>query len=266
MECLVKCVEPRFLDLETFHPVVLTNGERRNSLELDIIKLMSLSPMLKEIILGLQIPLSWIEDVKVVVPDVEFETISFLSAMLELTTNVGVDVNVSNIQFDNLLDLINSLGFDYFPSVCVTSSSSSDLIEMEHLYFKKIEDELQDSESEMVIGSGFYTGYEEFNNNEDETVPNKISLIKTKTENIETVETPSVSLDENGLQKKKKKTRRIRCGTCTNCFLNKETPRCGLCSNCLNPSWHQACKEKLCCLNMKSIQLNQFKRDYAQNT
>jgi len=210
--------------------------------------------------LDLQIPLSWIDDVKVVVPDAEYETISFLGALLELTTNVGVDVNVNNIQFDNLLDLINSLGFDYFPSVCVTSSSSSDLIEMEHLYFKKIEDEFEDSESEMVIDSEFYTGYEEFNNNEDETVPKKITLIKTDKKNDDN---PSFGLGENGLQKKiisenpnKKKTRRIRCGTCSNCLLNKETPRCGLCSNCLNPSWHQACKEKLHCLNMKSIKLN----------
>ena len=62
----------------------------------------------KEIIFGLQIPLSWIEDVKVVVPDAENETLSSLQILLDSPS----DVSVSNNQFDKLLDLINDLGSD----------------------------------------------------------------------------------------------------------------------------------------------------------
>jgi len=239
----IKCVEPRFLNLETFHPVVLTNnGDLGNCLELDLLKIMSLSPLLQEIILGLHFPLSWIEDVRVVVPDAENETLSSLQILLDTPS----DVSVSNNQFDKLLDLINDLGFNYFPSVCVTTS---DLIEEEHLYFKKIEDEVQGSDDEMVIDSDFYSGFEEYNNNEDVTFPEHINF-ENKLLNLGKIVLEKKNVEGN--LKTKKKSRRVRCGNCSHCLLNKETPRCGECSHCLNPNWHKACKQRLYCLKFET--------------
>ena len=222
--------------------------------------------------MGLHFPLSWIEDVRVVVPDAENETLSSLQILLDSPS----DVSVSNNQFDKLLDLINDLGsdgkmilfsydwisplpsimlkilrqvfsfsnfiinayfwlnvfsliknhflisnkgFNYFPSVCVTTS---DLIEEEHLYFKKIEDEVQGSDDEMVIDSDFYSGFEEYNNNEDVTFPEHINF-ENKLLNLGKIVLEKKNVEGN--LKTKKKSRRVRCGNCSHCLLNKETPR-----------------------------------------
>ena len=90
------------------------------------------------------------------------------------------------------------------------------------MYFKKIEDEVQGSDDEMVIDSDFYSGYEEYNNNEDETFPEHINF-----EN-ELLNLGNIVLEKKNVEgnlKTKKKSRRVRCGNCSHCLLNKETPR-----------------------------------------
>ena len=90
------------------------------------------------------------------------------------------------------------------------------------MYFKKIEDEVQGSDDEMVIDSDFYSGYEEYNNNEDETFPEHINF-ENKLLNLGKIVLEKKNVEGNF--KSKKKSRRVRCGNCSHCLLNKETPR-----------------------------------------
>lgn len=65
--------------LSSFHPVFLTNGDV--GVKVDLLKLLAASPLLQEIILSLGVPISWLEDLNIIVPDLSLNSLALFKSL-----------------------------------------------------------------------------------------------------------------------------------------------------------------------------------------
>ena len=65
----------------SFHPVFFTNGNI--GVNLDLLNMLTNSKLLQDIVLSLGVPISWLEDLRIIVPDVSSDSLALFKSFME---------------------------------------------------------------------------------------------------------------------------------------------------------------------------------------
>jgi len=223
----------------SFHPVYLTNGTL--GIKVDLLRLLVDSPLLQDIVLSLGVPISWLEDLNVIVPEISFSSIAMFKILMEEPSKV-------NVHDETYKDVLITMGILRNPSSSTRQSSTYDsdndandvdesVIECDWVpKFVEVDSIDFDSDSS---SSNNNDGATDVNREEDED-EDKEDYTWTPTPNHRRI-----------VVKKKERSGKKRfqpCGNCVNCRHNASFKRCGKCSPCFNPKLHRPCVKKLACL------------------
>ena len=78
----IKLKEPlKMWSPSSFNSVFFTNGE--SGAKIDLLKFLVVSPLLQDIVLSLGVPISWLEDLNIIVPEISWNSLALFKSFVE---------------------------------------------------------------------------------------------------------------------------------------------------------------------------------------
>ena len=115
----IKLKEPlKMSSPSSFNSVFFTNGE--SGAKIDLLKLLVVSPLLQDIVLSLGVPISWLEDLNVIVPEISWNSLALFKSFVE-------EASIAKIPIEDCHELLSTLAIFGNSTFAEPSSESEDI-------------------------------------------------------------------------------------------------------------------------------------------
>ena len=115
----IKLKEPlKMSSPSSFNSVLFTNG--KSGAKIDLLKLLVVSPLLQDIVLSLGVPISWLEDLNIIVPEISWNSLALFKSFVE-------EASIAKIPTEDCHELLSTLAIFGNSTFAEQSSESEDI-------------------------------------------------------------------------------------------------------------------------------------------